>query len=50
VFVVPLVVGVPLGLLTVTLADCDLTPMASGAMDPGGREEAVGGALGRRRA
>ena len=39
VFVVPLVAGLPLGLLTVTLAERDLARMAAGAMDPRGREE-----------
>jgi hypothetical protein len=40
VFGVPLVAGLPLGLLTVSLAERDLGRMAAGALDPRGREEA----------
>jgi hypothetical protein len=47
VFVVPLAAGLPLGVLTASLAERDLTRMASGAMDPAGREETE---LGRLRA
>jgi hypothetical protein len=35
----PLVVGLPLGLLTVTLAERDLGRIGAGAMDPRGREQ-----------